>query len=1114
MHDLHNLVQDLRGDQLYALFVPIWSRRDKKSSNKLFKVLVRTLIRSILVASLPRVALIGFSFAQPYLLERVVSLLESEHPRRDFENGLVIAAALIYAGIMASRAWYNYITVCMTIKTRGILISAIFDKTLRLEHHQAKKLAAVTLMSTDTDGVAQNVRTLYEFVANLLELVVGLAILATRVGPACVLLLLPTALLSVIATRVGKQIAPSQITWNKSIEDRVSKTSALLRQIRTIKMVGQGPAAIEYIQKLRKTEIEESKRYRFLQAVLVANGMLIYCLTPISVMAGSIFWTRSGETLKPSSVFTVLSIVAIVSTPLSKVVASYPRVAATFGRLRRIEAFLLLSERHDQRTFKEPPTLDPAEGTSSSGEAEKQHGSGSQDGQSWDVYPVNAHKVHIAATKASGNIVSCASFTIPRRKFTMLVGKTGCGKSTLLRSLLGEAIITEGSVSLERRTVAYCDQDVWIQNISIRENIIGACEYDARWYTHVLTACQLLRVIEAFPSGDETVVGSDGLKLSGGQKARVALARAVYALAPLILLDDIFAALDEATADSIFEALLGAQGVLRRTVCAVVLATSSGKYLPLADHLLFLDANRSVVMICNKVHIPEYAKFLEDEPAVDRIEAGEAQAQPAEPGAPPATQPPKALEVENPNVFRQHGDANLYLIYFQSIPKKLLAFWLTLLCVFALFSGDMSIIGQDLPNSMSLVIYGASSPINYKATGIDIFKDCFLVVIDVGIISAGAKYMAFAVPFLFLILFLLQKYYLRTSRQLRFMDLEAKSPLYTHFTETARGLLHIRGLRREANFTARLHTLLNNSQKPNYYLIAVQQWLTAAMDCIGMLLGISLVALASKFGDSSPSGTGLALLNLITFSEQLTFFMNDWTGLETSLGAIARLDSFVKHTPVEKDAADAATPPPTWPEDGTIEFRGVDVGYGGKTTMLLTLLNMLEHDGPLLIDGIDITHVPRQVLRTRITTISQDFFEVPGSLRDNLLPPESTRPTSADQRLDDEAVQNILFVAGLSDVVRDRGGGLNAPFDELGFSRGEMQLVALARAIIHTLECRTRIVLLDEATGVLDSDTRATIQTAMSRYFANHTVIIISHQKDAVKTVDKVYDMNTNRVFH
>ncbi|TQW01448.1 ABC transporter, transmembrane domain, type 1 [Cordyceps javanica] len=415
---------------------------------------------------------------------------------------------------------------------------------------------------------------------------------------------------------------------------------------------------------------------------------------------------------------------------------------------------------------------------------------------------------------------------------------------------------------------------------------------------------------------------------------------------------------------------------------------------------------------------------------------------------------------------------------------------------------------------MSLVIYGASSPINYKATGIDIFKDCFLVVIDVGIISAGAKYMAFAVPFLFLILFLLQKYYLRTSRQLRFMDLEAKSPLYTHFTETARGLLHIRGLRREANFTARLHTLLNNSQKPNYYLIAVQQWLTAAMDCIGMLLGISLVALASKFGDSSPSGTGLALLNLITFSEQLTFFMNDWTGLETSLGAIARLDSFVKHTPVEKDAADAATPPPTWPEDGTIEFRGVDVGYGGKTTMLLTLLNMLEHDGPLLIDGIDITHVPRQVLRTRITTISQDFFEVPGSLRDNLLPPESTRPTSADQRLDDEAVQNILFVAGLSDVVRDRGGGLNAPFDELGFSRGEMQLVALARAIIHTLECRTRIVLLDEATGVLDSDTRATIQTAMSRYFANHTVIIISHQKDAVKTVDKVYDMNTNRVFH
>lgn len=186
--------------------------------------------------------------------------------------------------------------------------------------------------------------------------------------------------------------------------------------------------------------------------------------------------------------------------------------------------------------------------------------------------------------------------------------------------------------------------------------------------------------------------------------------------------------------------------------------------------------------------------------------------------------------------------------------------------------------------------------------------------------------------------------------------------------------------------------------------------------------------------------------------------------------------------------------------------------HSGKTTMFLTLLNLLDHDGPLLIDGVDISEVPRQLLRTRITTISQDFFELPGTLRDNLLPPEIMRPKSADRRLDDDAIHNVLFVAGLDDIVNDRGG-LNAPFDELGLSHGERQLVALARGIIHTLEFKTKIVLLDEVTGVLDSDTRATMNTVMNGYFANHTVITIAHRMDALRDANKIYDMNENRVY-
>ncbi|OAR01628.1 hypothetical protein LLEC1_03283 [Akanthomyces lecanii] len=1202
-HDLRDLAADLQGGPLFSRFVPIWSRYSKGPSNVLFRALVRTMLRSIVLAMVPRLSLIGFSFAQPYLLERVVSLLESNAPRNDSENGLIGAAALIYIGIMVSRAWYSYLLVRVAAKTRGILVSAIFHKSLRLEHHKAKKLAAVTLMSTDADGVSLSVRKFFELIANLLELAVGIALLATKVGPACVMLLVPTAFLSVFSAALGKKVAPAQIAWNKSIETRVSRTSAILRQIRSIKMVGQGPAATHYIQELRKSETEESRKYRFLQAMIFANAMLIYCLTPISVMAGSIFWTRAGDVLKPSEVFTILSIVAIVSTPLSKVVACYPKIAATLGRLKRIQSFLQLDERCDQRRFIEPSTQSIAEavGEGSKGiEAEKLHRPGRQNRQSWDVHPVEALRVDIAATRTSGIVVNSSSFWIPRRKLTMVVGKTGCGKSTLLRGLLGEAVLSGGKISLEREFVAYCDQETWIQNISIRETVVGACKYDARWYGNVVRFCQLLRDIQALPLGDETIVGSDGLKLSGGQKARLALARAVYALAPTILLDDIFSSLDEPTADAIFDELLGPYGVLRNTECAVVLATSSGKYiqaqirlfiylfnsilgryLPWADHLLYLNGNRSVVHVTNSDQIPGYARFLDEEPIYDGLEAG--QAQMAAPEA-QTEQPSPSSETDQTTLFRQHGDANLYLMYFKVIPMKLLIFWLVLLGIFALserspeiymriwlatfptnklffvgygllgvvcgmfglsqiyasygfatsvdagvllnrFSGDMTVLGQELPQSVALVLYGSSKQVE-PSYQVLTFQDILMLTIDIGIISSGAKYMAAAVPFLFAALFMLQKFYLRTSRQLRFMDLEAKSPLYTHFTETTRGLLHIRGFQWEASFIAKFYKLLNNSQKPIYHLSAIQQWLTAAMDAISVILCVALVALASRFHDSSPSGTGLALLNLITFGEQLTFLMSDWTELETSLGAIARLDQFITNTPVEKDADDVAPISASWPENGTIEFRGVDAGYsrreGGRLVLSqLSLrvpggskLGIVGHTGcgPLLIDGIDITKVPRQLLRTRITTISQDFFELPGTLRDNLLPPEIMRPKDADRRLDDDAIYNVLLVAGLHDIVNERGG-LNAPFDELGFSHGERQLVALARGIIHTLEFRTKIVLLDEVTGALDQDTRTAIQATLNGYFANHTVLTITHRMDMLRDVNKVYDMNENRVY-
>jgi ATP-binding cassette subfamily C (CFTR/MRP) protein 1 len=106
-------------------------------------------------------------------------------------------------------------------------------------------------------------------------------------------------------------------------------------------------------------------------------------------------------------------------------------------------------------------------------------------------------------------------------QLTMIVGPVGCGKSSLLRGLLGETPSSKGHVYIDRAHAAFVDQSSWIQNTSIRSNIIGILEFESEWYNRVVYSCALDTDIEKFPDGDSTKVGSAGTALSGGQKLRI-----------------------------------------------------------------------------------------------------------------------------------------------------------------------------------------------------------------------------------------------------------------------------------------------------------------------------------------------------------------------------------------------------------------------------------------------------------------------------------------------------------------------------------------------------------------------------------------------------------------
>jgi ABC-type transport system involved in cytochrome bd biosynthesis fused ATPase/permease subunit len=200
-------------------------------------------------------------------------------------------------------------------------------------------------------------------------------------------------------------------------------------------------------------------------------------------------------------------------------------------------------------------------------------------------------------------------------------------------------------------------------------------------------------------------------------------------------------------------------------------------------------------------------------------------------------------------------------------------------------------------------------------------------VFDLAIIFSAAKYSAILLPFLAVALYFIQKYYLRTSRQMRHLDIEAKTPLYSLFGDISSGLEHIRAYGWQSKLYDESLRALDYSQKPFYYMFTIQRWLELAMDCTTLVLAVTLVATTTFYKETTTQAAlGLSMLNLVTFSTLLNMVIGAWITMETALGAIARLRSFISTTPVE-ECRSIVSLPQNWPNAGNVEFVNVTAKY-------------------------------------------------------------------------------------------------------------------------------------------------------------------------------------------
>jgi ABC-type multidrug transport system fused ATPase/permease subunit len=190
-----------------------------------------------------------------------------------------------------------------------------------------------------------------------------------------------------------------------------------------------------------------------------------------------------------------------------------------------------------------------------------------------------------------------------------------------------------------------------------------------------------------------------------------------------------------------------------------------------------------------------------------------------------------------------------------------------------------------------------------------------------------AKYVTAVMPFTLAVVYIIQKGYLRTSRQLRHLDLEAKAPVYSLFVETLNGLATIRSFGWQENLRKRNQILLDAAQKPFYLLYCIQRWLQLVLDMLLTVLSILVVVFALKFrSETSGGSTGVALVNVLTCGQHLVLFVQRWTLLETSIGAVSRVRAFSLQTPLET-RQDSALELSTWRPKGSIEIDNISCSY-------------------------------------------------------------------------------------------------------------------------------------------------------------------------------------------
>uniref|UniRef100_A0A182JFG2 Uncharacterized protein n=1 Tax=Anopheles atroparvus TaxID=41427 RepID=A0A182JFG2_ANOAO len=1019
--DLYQPLKEHKSDGLGHRLCEAWENEVKKArvkgrEAKLLRAGCRVFGWDVALLGLVLLTLeMLFKVTQPFFLGKLVAYYS--------RTGGDISEAYLYAGAVVLCSAINVLFIHpymlsqlhLGMKLRVAACSMIYRKSLRLSKTALGDTTAgqvVNLLSNDVGRLDLAVLFVHYLWIGPLETLVVTYLMYREIGVSAIFGVIFLLLFIPLQAYLGKKTSVLRLRTALRTDERVRLMNEIIQGIQVIKMYTWERPFAALVAMARKKEIKVIRYVSYIRGILLS---FIMFTTRVSIFLSLVAYALLGEVVTAEKAFAITAYYNILRATMTiffpQGIAQFAEALVSVGRIQKFMQYEEIGtvegvsmtgwdgDGKDQLTssslsdLEEKPSADPLALPSNklirhseSDGLKEGVGQAGNDPHLSDAGVLVEKVVARWDPKATELTLDGVDLHVQPGTLVAVIGPVGAGKSSLIHAILGELPLESGSIKVNG-DISYASQEPWLFSGTVRQNILFGLPMDRERYKQVVKTCALERDFHLFADGDKTIVGERGVSLSGGQKARISLARAVYRRAEVYLLDDPLSAVDSHVGRHLFDHCM--RDYLRGKI--VILVTHQLQYLQNADQIVVLMHGRvEAVGTYDKLRESgqDFAQLLaapssKEDDSTDtesfkrsgslykRQNSESSMDSTAVDGDGPETKAVEERQKEGSigyDVYKSYFKASggyfiVSTIFFMFLLSQLCASGGDYFLTYWVNKAESTPAAADeagratamkasrkLHDAMFNGITRASMYFfNTNPSGrilnrfskdmgqideylpsvtvdvIQIFLSLIGIVVVVAIVN---PYNLIPTVVIGIIFYFMRAFYLLTSRNIKRVEAITRSPIYSHLSASLSGLSTIRAFGAEKVLVREFDSHQDLHSSAFYLFISTSRAFGFYLD-VFCVIYIAIVTLTFFIQGDSGGNVGLAITQALGMTGMVQWGMRQSAELENTMTSVERVVEYDNVDPEPAlEAADAdKKPPQDWPQEGRIRFEKVSLRY-------------------------------------------------------------------------------------------------------------------------------------------------------------------------------------------